>query len=158
LIEAGADLTITDTVARGALHYACEKKRFEVVKLLIEKGIEFKAYNSRYSPIQEAAFVGKFLWLFLKKGKKKVSCVIFPLLFFSLHLGSIECVEILHNAGCDLNDGGFNNMTVPLIAAKQGHLDVLQYCIQMPAMMNKWQQHKTAQEGYSCLTLAIRNG
>lgn len=100
LLEAGANVNVTEVIGITPLHYAAERGYVEVVELLLDAGADVNAQDYGYfnfTPLHGAAGFGRF-----------------------------EIVKLLLRTGAKVNLRDNEGRTALDLAAKNGHKDVVE--------------------------------
>ncbi|XP_056626543.1 ankyrin repeat and SOCS box protein 3 [Triplophysa dalaica] len=127
LIKAGADLNRTTNDLSCPLFAAVDGGHREVVELLVERGAEVNRTHSvsDWSCLHQAAYKGHTEIVRYLVGVCHLEAVdeygITPL-FVAAHYGHHQCLEILGNAGANVNCQSKDLATPLFIAAQKGHL------------------------------------
>ncbi|XP_064177207.1 ankyrin repeat and SOCS box protein 3 isoform X2 [Anguilla rostrata] len=161
LLRAGADANRATDDDTSPLFAAVSGGHMEVVELLARNGAEVdRAHSvSRWSCLHQAAFKGHAEIVRLLAGVARVNAVddfeITPL-FVAAQYGQRRCLEILADAGANVNCQSHDLATPMLIASQEGHLNCVEALLDRGADPNlycneeKWQLpvHAAAEFGH----------
>ncbi|KAJ8365242.1 hypothetical protein SKAU_G00140730 [Synaphobranchus kaupii] len=161
LLRAGADVNrVTDDDA-SPLFAAVSNGHTEVAELLVSNGAEVNRPHSvsGWSCLHQAAFKGHAEIVRFLVGVARVNAIddfeITPL-FVAAQYGQRRCLEILADAGANVNCQSHDLATPMLIASQEGHLDCVEALLDRGADPNlycnddKWQlpAHAAAEFGH----------
>ncbi|KAJ2504103.1 phosphate system positive regulatory protein pho81, partial [Coemansia sp. RSA 2052] len=137
------DRTIANgTADQPALMLACEKGHQDIVLMLLEAGAEIVANSQGVHPAHVAARAGyaDILRLLL------AHCQSFDIadkdlgwtpVFYAASEGNLECIQILLDAGCDIDAVDENGHTPAYFAANEGHLDCVDLLLEAASARTK---------------------
>ncbi|PUZ64192.1 hypothetical protein GQ55_3G123500 [Panicum hallii var. hallii] len=139
LLSHGADANKADNGGISPLHIAAERGFYEVAELLLSKGADVDPIcENGGAPVHIAAKKGhaKVLKLLLqnKADSERLSTSFNTPLVASLFGSSVECLEVLIEAGVDVNDG--SPVTPLTLAADKGLTEFINYLLEAGADAN----------------------
>ncbi|PML61919.1 ankyrin repeat domain-containing protein [Vibrio breoganii] len=144
LLAYGADCNLTNSQGSTALHYCMFNNSPELVKLLIHSGAKVNVFTA-----ERALWTAEF------------DCFLFET---PLHLASsngyLTCVEILVEAGADINSKRWDERTPLMFASAFGQNEVVEYLCNKGADVSCRANQKQygIQTDYSALHFSARNG
>ncbi len=150
LIEHKADLNLQDKYGRTALMHAVRKGRFEIVRLLVQKGADIDAQRSSNTPLAVALASKRYkIASFLIAGGANVNATMKPgfqgslsVLEKAVRLGRLELVRALLDKGAKVGhrvvdgSGDWAGYNALLFAAYRGHLDIVRLLVERGADLN----------------------
>ena len=157
LIDAGADLQITDEEGCSPLHSACESGALDVVKMLVEAGAEVRATNDEGdTSFSRAAAHGHTDTVRYLLGLPDVD--VNHGNFNALQCAAIneypDVVQVLIDAGADIDiKDDFDGCSLLHYTCASGSLEGVKMLVRAGAEVRA-----TNDEGEMCLVLAARNG
>lgn len=141
LLKASADINLKTHDLSCPLFAAVDEGHQEVVQLLIKQGAEVNGQRcvSGWSCLHQAAYKGHAE---IVRPLSKVACLeavddysITPL-FLAAQYGHRQCVEVLAEAGANVNSQATDLATPMLIAAQEGHLGCVEALLSHSANPN----------------------
>ena len=159
LIDAGADIEVKDEMGRSPLHYASGVRELGIVKLLIKAGAKVCATdNTGGTCLHIVSAKGRTETVRYLVGLKDVDVNIaddkgYTALHSAVDKGHVDVVQVLIDAGADID--AKNNMgRSPLFWAwKRGKLDIVKVLVKAGADVCV-----TDNKGDTCLSLTAANG
>ena len=146
LIDAGADIKVTDHVGRTLLFNACSKGILGIVKMLVEAGADFRE-NGSDSCLTFAADHGHTQTVRYLAGLPEA-------LLSAARKGHSDVVQMLIAAGADMEAKDRDRGRSPLHwASSEGKLSTVKLLVEAGASMRA-----TVMDGDMCLILAARHG
>ncbi|XP_063407048.1 ankyrin-1-like [Mytilus trossulus] len=141
-LNSRVDTTIKQKDGWSVLHIACFKGQLEVVKLLVDVGMNLNdTTNAGYTPLYQACRKGRFdivKYLILdlngKTLKSRVDTTIknkdgWSALHIACFKGQLEVVKLLVDVGMNLNDTTNAGYTPLYQACRKGRFDIVKYLI-----------------------------
>ncbi|KAJ2739365.1 phosphate system positive regulatory protein pho81, partial [Coemansia sp. BCRC 34301] len=137
------DKTIASgTADQPALMLACEKGHQDIVLMLLEAGAEIVANSQGVHPAHVAARAGyaDILRLLLTHSQSfdiADKDLGWTPVFYAASEGNLECIQILLDAGCDIDVVDENGHTSAYFAANEGHLDCVDLLLEAASTRGK---------------------
>ncbi|CAG2228498.1 unnamed protein product [Mytilus edulis] len=138
--------TIKDQKGWSALHLACQNGHIEVIKLLIDVGMNINdTTNSGSTPLHKACQEDQKGW-----SASHVAC----------QNGHIEVVKLLIDVGMNINDTTNSGSTPLHKACQKGHYETVKFLLDLNGQALNSRVNTTVKndKGWSAFHLACRNG
>ena len=159
LIDAGADIEAKDHMGHSSLHFACRSGSLAIVKMLVKAGVEVRATdNEGDTCLTLAAYFGRTETVRYLVGLKDVDvnhkaddCL--SVLHAAVEHKHAAVVEVLIDAGADIEAKDEDGCSPLLFASSSGHLDIVKLLVKAGAEVRA-----IGQDGDTCLILAAAFG
>ena len=157
LIDAGADLHTKNEDGRSPLHYACGSGELDIVKMLVEAGTGVRATDNKgCTCLMLAAYSGhtetvRYLVGLPDVDVNHLSAHTHTALQFAVDEGEVDVVQVLIDAGADINIQNDEGSSPLNTACASGALDVVKMLVEAGAGLRA-----TDNKGHTCLILAAR--
>ncbi|VDI56057.1 26S proteasome non-ATPase regulatory subunit 10 [Mytilus galloprovincialis] len=166
------DNTIKNKDGRSALHAACFDGHVEIVKLLIDVGMNVNfTSKSGFTPLSQACWEGhyKIVKFLLELNSKTLNGRVdttkrdsdgWSPLHGACFRGHAEVVKLLINVGMNVNDTTNTGYTPLYLACQEGHNDIVKYLIDLNGQIldSRVDTTKKRKNGCSALHIACING
>ena len=162
LIDAGADIEAQDSTGETPLHYACENGKLAILKMLLKAGADVCATDNRGTTcLMRAVHHGHTETVRYLVGLPDVDVNAAKICSYtSLHSAVIrnngshpEVVQMLIDAGADMEAKNENGCSSLLVACKVGKLDAVKLLVEAGARVCATDDH-----GATCLIAAAYFG
>ncbi|XP_067653296.1 ankyrin repeat domain-containing protein 50-like [Haliotis asinina] len=160
LVKHGADMSLTSRFGNNILYLACEQGYSDIVKYLLSlKCVDINSRGvSNRTPVMVAAYEGHkdVVELLVKHGADMSLTSRFGnnILYLACEQGYSDIVKYLLSLKCvDINSRGVSNRTPVMVAAYEGHKDVVELLVKHRADMSL-----TTRFGNNILYLACEQG
>ena len=159
LIDAGADIEAKDVKGLTPLHYACDAGKLEIVQMLVEAGADVRvADNEGETCLNRAANDGRTETVRYLASLREADVIRQGFqnrtaLHTAVSSGHVNVVEVLIDAGADIEAKNVNGRTLLHYACDAGKLEIVQMLVEAGADVRVADNN-----GHTCLMLAGANG